>query len=572
MDSVFGDDISIIAQETLAQGEEEEEEEDWVDSPNTDQSGDMCSASHFALITAYGDIKERLSVLERENATLRRRLKVYEIKYPIISEFVDDQNFSPYDSKENSLLRTEDSQHELQENQEKEEQLGEMVRACEKMCAERSELHEELSEMKGLVLTHVAHIQSLEQQLQMCNEPHPFPGSALSDPDMQYLSLHRGPDMSHVLEHQMSWQAPRSLDLQQDIGAQRRDAELEEARRDLQNAQRREKQLKEDILHLEEELKQLQEAREQELVTGQTQREMAWLKEVGDDQVNLALAYTELTEELYRLRDLTALQSRILRELLEDQAGQRQSPPLRHSPCPLRHSPSSLRHSPSSQRRSPVPQCPSPVLQRRSPVPQSPAHQRLSPVPPSSPSRRSPVPTSCPSPGIAEASYPKPPTHQAKASFQARRSYSEISETTLYPRAPRSLWMPIGTATLPKQRSYNEGYAGSPPTVPCFQDPPQQSSDEDEWSPPSPPSPEPGAVRCASFCAGFPIPDTTNRRMSASYSRAEHAQSWPSINLLMETMDSEVRSCPLCQLAFPVGYPDDVLIKHIDSHLENSKI
>ncbi|CAH2301809.1 Hypothetical predicted protein [Pelobates cultripes] len=572
MDSVFGDDISIIAQETLAQGEEEEEEEDWVDSPNTDQSGDMCSASHFALITAYGDIKERLSVLERENATLRRRLKVYEIKYPIISEFVDGQNFSPYDSKENSLLRTEDSQHELQENQEKEEQLGEMVRACEKMCAERSELHEELSEMKGLVLTHVAHIQSLEQQLQMCNEPHPFPGSALSDPDMQYLSLHRGPDMSHVLEHQMSWQAPRSLDLQQDIGAQRRDAELEEARRDLQNAQRREKQLKEDILHLEEELKQLQEAREQELVTGQTQREMAWLKEVGDDQVNLALAYTELTEELYRLRDLTALQSRILRELLEDQAGQRQSPPLRHSPCPLRHSPSSLRHSPSSQRRSPVPQCPSPVLQRRSPVPQSPAHQRLSPVPPSSPSRRSPVPTSCPSPGIAEASYPKPPTHQAKASFQARRSYSEISETTLYPRAPRSLWMPIGTATLPKQRSYNEGYAGSPPTVPCFQDPPQQSSDEDEWSPPSPPSPEPGAVRCASFCAGFPIPDTTNRRMSASYSRAEHAQSWPSINLLMETMDSEVRSCPLCQLAFPVGYPDDVLIKHIDSHLENSKI
>lgn len=77
MDSVFGDDISIIAQETLAQ---EEEDDDWVDSPNTDQSGDMCSASHFALITAYGDIKERLSALERENASLRRKLKVYEIK------------------------------------------------------------------------------------------------------------------------------------------------------------------------------------------------------------------------------------------------------------------------------------------------------------------------------------------------------------------------------------------------------------------------------------------------------------------------------------------------------------
>ncbi|XP_077315851.1 TANK-binding kinase 1-binding protein 1 [Lithobates pipiens] len=570
MDSVFGDDISIIAQETLAQ--EEEEEEDWVDSPNTDQSGDMCSASHFALITAYGDIKERLSSLERENATLRRKLKVYEIKYPIISEF-GDENFLPYDdAKEDSLLRTEASQHELQNSQEKEEQLGEIVRACEKMCAERCELHEELSEMKGLVLTHVAHIQSLEQQLQMCTEPHPFPGSALTNPSMQYLSLHHGPDMSHVLEHAVNWQAPRSLDLQRDMASQRRDAELEEARRDLQNAQRREKQLKEDVLRLEEALKQLQEAREQELANGQTQREMAWLKEVGDDQVNLALAYTELTEELYRLRDLTALQGRILRSLLEEQAGQRHSPPLRHSPCHLRHSPSSLRHSPSSQRRSPVPQCPSPILQRRSPVPQSPAHQRRSPVPPSSPSRRSPVPSPCPSPVGTDVPYPKPPAHQAKASFQARRSYSEISEPALYPRPPRSLWMPAGTSTLPKQRSYNEGYAGSPPTIPCFREHQQQSSDEDEWSPPSPPSPEPGAVRCASFCAGFPIPDAASRRMSASYSRAEHAQSWPSINLLMETVDSEVRSCPLCQLAFPVGYPDDVLIKHIDSHLENSKI
>lgn len=42
--------------------------------------------------------------------------------------------------------------------------------------------------------------------------------------------------------------------------------------------------------------------------------------------------------------------------------------------------------------------------------------------------------------------------------------------------------------------------------------------------------------------------------------------------LLMETVGSEIRSCPLCQLGFPVGYPDDALIKHIDSHLENSKI
>lgn len=44
------------------------------------------------------------------------------------------------------------------------------------------------------------------------------------------------------------------------------------------------------------------------------------------------------------------------------------------------------------------------------------------------------------------------------------------------------------------------------------------------------------------------------------------------LQLWMESEESAIRSCPLCQLTFPTGYPDDALIKHIDSHLENSKI
>ena len=75
MESMFEDDISILTQEALGPSEV------WLDAPGDPSLGeDMCSASHFALITAYGDIKERLGGLERENATLRRRLKVYEIK------------------------------------------------------------------------------------------------------------------------------------------------------------------------------------------------------------------------------------------------------------------------------------------------------------------------------------------------------------------------------------------------------------------------------------------------------------------------------------------------------------
>ena len=79
-DILVGDVWLVGGQSTLTQ-EALGPSEVWLDAPGDPSLGeDMCSASHFALITAYGDIKERLGGLERENATLRRRLKVYEIK------------------------------------------------------------------------------------------------------------------------------------------------------------------------------------------------------------------------------------------------------------------------------------------------------------------------------------------------------------------------------------------------------------------------------------------------------------------------------------------------------------
>ncbi|XP_067397010.1 TANK-binding kinase 1-binding protein 1 isoform X2 [Emydura macquarii macquarii] len=594
MDSIFEDDISILTQEALCQDEE------WLDSPNTDLSSEMCSASHFALITAYDDIKNRLTGLERENSTLKRRLKMYELKYPVISEFGEERIFSVYDTKECSLLKSEKAGLQQQLNQfqhekskEREEQLDEMIQAYEKLCVEKADLESELGEMRALVETHLNRIRSLEQQLRQ-RDGNSFQNlnTQLQNQEVQYLSLRGSPGLTHVLDRSMSWQSSRSLEQPGELELHRLEAELEEARLEAQSSQRREEQLKAECEKLQAELKQLQETRAQDLATSQSERDMAWVKKVGDDQVNLALAYTELTEELCQLRNLSSLQSQILGTLLQEPAphgGQR------HSPLAQRRSPAPPGPPPPQPGRPPGPQCPSPALQRRSPVPpsQSPAQQRRSPAPPpcQSPTQqcRSPAP-SCPSPAsqhrappagewnLMELGYAKPSSHHIKASFQGRRSYSEVSDAALY-RQSHSLWLPPEAPMLPKHRPYGEVYgggAGSPRSArDAFEEHlhfEKQSSDEDEWAVPSPPSPEGGAIRCASFCSGFPIPDPPAHRTAASYSRTEHAQSWPSINLLMETVDSDIRSCPLCQLAFPIGYPDDALIKHIDSHLENSKI
>uniref|UniRef100_A0A8B9P2A0 TBK1 binding protein 1 n=1 Tax=Apteryx owenii TaxID=8824 RepID=A0A8B9P2A0_APTOW len=314
MDTMFEDDISILTQEALGQ------DEDWLDSPNTDLSGEMCSASHFALITAYDDIKNRLTGLERENSTLKRRLKTYELKYPLIGEFGEEHIFSVYEAKETSLLKSEkvslqqqlnQFQHELQKSKEREEQLDEMIQAYEKLCVEKSDLESELGEMRSLVEKHLSRIRSLEQQLrQRDSGSFGSLGAPLPGQEVPFLPLHGSPGLSHG--------EPRPTA----PGGRPLEAEREAARQEAQRAQHREEHLKAECERLQAELKHLQETRAQvRLARGpQSERDMAWVKKVGDDQVNLALAYTELTEELCRLRSLSALQSQILRALLQEKS------------------------------------------------------------------------------------------------------------------------------------------------------------------------------------------------------------------------------------------------------------
>uniref|UniRef100_A0A3B3ZJP8 UBZ1-type domain-containing protein n=1 Tax=Periophthalmus magnuspinnatus TaxID=409849 RepID=A0A3B3ZJP8_9GOBI len=519
---------------------------------------DVYSASHFALISAYQDIKTRLACLERENTSIKRKLKIYEIKFPMISEFGEDNSYCSFESKEAALLQSENGNllervnvltHELQKRKEREEQLEDVIQAYEKIHLEKSNLQRDLDKMTSLVEKHVERILGLEAALRQRDNSLQKLNIQLHSKDMQYLQLHSGPD-AHMLDCPgMTLQSSRSLDALSDLKLQRLEAELEGARHEAQGACQREEELKAECERLKEEIRQLQNDQRERC-------DVEWIKKVGDEQVNLALAYTELTEELSRLQALSSKQTEILRKASQEQA----SPGLcRHSPISQRHSPAPLPpHSPLQQRRSPVLQRLSPDMHRRSPLLDVSDH--------------GPASYSC-----------RPASQHLRASFQGRRSYSEVTDPSAYHCPPRFSLDPV--STLPKPRPpLSDGEMPFPLSeVAHLHFEPQPPSTPEEWTQPiSPPrtlgvlSPTvgPGSMRGPASCTAFPIPQRPNTLSChpQGYMSAEHAQSWPSINLWMETEESDMRSCPLCQLIFPVGYPDDALIKHIDSHLENSKI
>ncbi|XP_016160554.1 PREDICTED: TANK-binding kinase 1-binding protein 1, partial [Ficedula albicollis] len=233
MDSMFEDDISILTQEALGP------DEDWLDSPNTDLSGEMCSASHFALITAYDDIKNRLTALERENSTLKRRLKMYEVKVRGSGGAPGGELWGVPEPRTHPQIPSASSPRQLQKSKEREEQLEEMIQAYEKLCVEKADLETELGEMVG--------------DSHQRGSP-PFSTTARGVPILGGAGSRRFGGFRDARVYPYAQIDPE-----------------------------------------------------------QSERDMAWVKKVGDDQVNLALAYTELTEELCRLRNLSSLQSQILR-------------------------------------------------------------------------------------------------------------------------------------------------------------------------------------------------------------------------------------------------------------------
>ncbi|XP_071357522.1 TANK-binding kinase 1-binding protein 1-like isoform X2 [Trachinotus anak] len=592
---------------------------------------DMYPASGLALAAAYHDIKTRLASLERENSSIKRKLKHYE--FPMISEFGEERilcySCEPI-IKDTTVIQSETTNlqqrinsltQELQKSKEREERLEEVIQAYEKIHLEKSNVQRDLDKMTTLAEQHVERICSLESALRQRETSLQKLSAQLHSKDTHQSQLHASLDVPRE-GRGPTLQSSRSLDALSDLKLQRLEAELEGARHQVEGAYQREKELRAELQRLQQEVAQLQEAQRQALAPHCEHCDVEWIKKAGDEQVNLALAYTELTDELGRVRSLASKQSDLLRHISQE-------PVSRPPPGPQHLSP-------------PSPQCPS-----LSP-------DRLLPTP-------SPPLSLCDGP----ASYSHQPTSsRLRAKFQGRRSYSEVSDPSAIQRPPAHL-MRDPVSTLPKPRPIlgeTQGYSQSKPQLRTslvglvrpasahgaagerggggggergggsslsssphhcaldlgfpmaaevhhfcrLDDPPEptplvtppQSSDDDEdvctyLSPAASPPRTLGAIGIGSSSPreqplhpSFPSPRKQPRHPSFSapegpatlschlppYLNTEHAQSWPSINLWMESEESAARSCPLCQLTFPTGYPDDALIKHIDSHLENSKI
>ncbi|XP_071417224.1 5-azacytidine-induced protein 2 isoform X3 [Pithys albifrons albifrons] len=75
MEELVEDDICILNHEKADNAHKRDS-----DIPVSSYSGDESVASHFALVTAYEDIKKRLKQTEKENSLLKKRVRILEEK------------------------------------------------------------------------------------------------------------------------------------------------------------------------------------------------------------------------------------------------------------------------------------------------------------------------------------------------------------------------------------------------------------------------------------------------------------------------------------------------------------
>ncbi|XP_017673444.1 PREDICTED: 5-azacytidine-induced protein 2 [Lepidothrix coronata] len=250
MEELVEDDICILNHEKADNSHKRDS-----DIPVSSYSGDESVASHFALVTAYEDIKKRLKETERENSLLKKRVRILEEK----------------------LLG---SRREEECSSVGREQVNKAYQAYREACIDRDNLKSKLEKM----------VKESEESLKTLNEQ-------LQSKEVELLQLKTEVETQQVMKSLNCTQANWELEkLNCDLKVHSLEQDLEK--------------LKEECNSLRKELqksKQKDQAQDENPLSGDH------LQRQGIQSVQQA--YWELKREMSNLRRVTDVQAEVLRKL-----------------------------------------------------------------------------------------------------------------------------------------------------------------------------------------------------------------------------------------------------------------
>ncbi|NXM25763.1 AZI2 protein, partial [Oxyruncus cristatus] len=248
MEELVEDDICILNHEKADNSHKRDS-----DIPVSSYSGDESVASHFALVTAYEDIKKRLKETERENSLLKKRVRILEEK--LLGSRLEEEC--------SSVGR---------------EQVNKAYQAYREACIDRDNLKSKLEKM----------VKESEESLKTLNEQ-------LQSKEVELLQLKTEVETQQVMKSLNCTQANWELEkLNCDLKIHSLEQDLEK--------------LKEECNSLRKELqKSKQKAQDENPLSGDHLQRQA----IQSAQQ----AYWELKREMSNLRLVTDVQAEVLRKL-----------------------------------------------------------------------------------------------------------------------------------------------------------------------------------------------------------------------------------------------------------------
>ncbi|XP_064133483.1 5-azacytidine-induced protein 2 isoform X2 [Loxodonta africana] len=260
MDTLVEDDICIL-------NHEKAHRRDLV-TPASVYSGDESVASHFALVTAYEDIKKRLKDSEKENSLLKKRVRLLEEK--LIGARLDD---------ESSVGR---------------EQVNKAYHAYREVCIDRDNLKSKLDKMN----------KDNSESLKVLNEQ-------LQSKEVELLQLRTEVETQQVMRNlnppSSNWEVEK---LSCDLKIHGLEQELELVKKECSDLKR-----------------ELQKSKQTDLSQGDDLKSRD-LQRLSISSDNMQNAYWELQREMSNLHLVTQVQAELLRKLKTPTAIRKASAPV----------------------------------------------------------------------------------------------------------------------------------------------------------------------------------------------------------------------------------------------------